>query len=440
MAFWDLLTVASMPVVRVLLISFLGAFLSTQYMNVLTKDARKHLNKVVFIVFTPALMFASLAESVTFEDLISWWYMPFNIFLTVLFGASLGWIIVKITKPPEHLNGIIVANCCAGNLGNLLLIVIPAICHEKRSPFGEPSVCKVNATSYASFSMALGSIFIWSYAYSLVKSSSQIYEEEELESRQEEKIPNIDYLDGGQKANLLRSVVIVPKVRSCGQLTHSQSACSMTRVSSLPKDFSQEVVVSPAEKPSCFRNCLGNIEEHVKEVGHLLLDELKAPPTLGVIAGFIVGAIPQAKALIVGESSPLRVIQDSISLLGEGTIPSIILVMGGNLIEGLKSSGLRPVIIVSVICVRFVLLPVIGIFVVKGASYLGMLPADPLYHFVMMIQFTVPPAMNIATMAQLFNVGEQECAVIFLWTYVLAAFALTFWSTVYLWILFPTLL
>uniref|UniRef100_A0A0D6R174 Auxin efflux carrier component n=1 Tax=Araucaria cunninghamii TaxID=56994 RepID=A0A0D6R174_ARACU len=434
MAFWDLLTVASMPVVRVLLISFLGALLSTQYMNVLPADARKHLNKVVFIVFTPALMFASLAQSVTFEDLISWWYMPVNIFLTFLFGASLGWIIVKITKPPEHLNGIIVANCCAGNLGNLLLIVIPAICHEKGSPFGEPSVCRVNATAYASFSMALGSIFIWSYGYSLVRSSSQIHEEEEIESGHEEKIPNIDYLDGGQKANLLRSVL------SCGQLTHSQSSCSMTRVSSLPKDFSQQVVVSCTEKPSCFRNCLGSIEEHVKEIGHLLLDELKAPPTLGVIAGFIVGAIPQAKALFVGESSPLRVIQDSISLLGEGTIPSIILVMGGNLIEGLKSSGLRPVIVVSVICVKFVLLPVIGIFVVKGASYLGMLPADPLYHFVMMIQFTVPPAMNIGTMAQLFNVGQQECAVLFLWAYVLAAFALTFWSTVYMWILFPTLL
>lgn len=52
-------------------------------------------------------------------------------------------------------------------------------------------------------------------------------------------------------------------------------------------------------------------------------------------------------------------------------------------------------IIISVICVKFVLLPVIGIFVVRGASYIGALPADPLYHFVLMIQFTVPPAMNI---------------------------------------------
>lgn len=35
--------------------------------------------QVIFVVFTPALMFASLAQSVTFQDLISW-YVIFLIF------------------------------------------------------------------------------------------------------------------------------------------------------------------------------------------------------------------------------------------------------------------------------------------------------------------------------------------------------------------------
>eukprot|EP01018_Ginkgo_biloba_P028879 Gb_20671 [translate_table: standard] len=113
------------------------------------------------------------------------------------------------------------------------------------------------------------------------------------------------------------------------------------------------------------------------------------------MAGFTVGAIPQLKALIVGASAPLHLIQDSATLLGNATIPSIILILGGNLIKGLRSSKLRPVIVVGVVCVRFILLPAIGICVVKGASYFGMLPADPLYHFVLMIQYTLPPAMNI---------------------------------------------
>lgn len=36
-----------------------------------------------------------------------------------------------------------------------MLIVVPAICHEDGSPFGNPSICSVNAISYASFSMAV---------------------------------------------------------------------------------------------------------------------------------------------------------------------------------------------------------------------------------------------------------------------------------------------
>lgn len=42
-----------------------------------------------------------------------------------------------------------------GNLGNILLIIVPAICTEGGSPFGEHSVCKSKGLSYSSFSMAV---------------------------------------------------------------------------------------------------------------------------------------------------------------------------------------------------------------------------------------------------------------------------------------------
>ncbi|CAN1828987.1 Protein PIN-LIKES 5 [Linum perenne] len=75
--------------------------------------------------------------------------------------------------------------------------------------------------------------------------------------------------------------------------------------------------------------------------------------------------------------------------------------------------------IVGVVCVRYVFLPVIGICVIKAAASLGFLPSDPLFAYVLM----------------LFDVAQEECSVIFLWTYLFAAIALTLWSTVYLWIL-----
>lgn len=38
----------------------------------------------------------------------------------------------------------------------------------------------------------------------------------------------------------------------------------------------------------------------------------------------------------------------------------------------------------------------VGILVIKTAASLGLLPADPLFSFVLLIQYTVPPAMNIS--------------------------------------------
>jgi predicted permease len=114
MGFWTLFEVASMPILQVLLISILGAFMATEYLNLLPVDARKSLNKIVFMVFTPSLMFASLAKTVTFQDIISWWFMPVNIGLTFLFGGILGWVVVKILKPKPHLEGLIVATCSSG--------------------------------------------------------------------------------------------------------------------------------------------------------------------------------------------------------------------------------------------------------------------------------------------------------------------------------------
>jgi len=72
MGFWSLFLVASTPSIQVLLIGLLGAYLASGYSNILTTSTRKDMNKVVFAVFTPSLMFANLAKSVTLEDIISW--------------------------------------------------------------------------------------------------------------------------------------------------------------------------------------------------------------------------------------------------------------------------------------------------------------------------------------------------------------------------------
>lgn len=69
--------------------------------------------------------------------------------------------------------------------------------------------------------------------------------------------------------------------------------------------------------------------------------------------------------------------------------------MGGNLLKGLTGSGIQKSLLVGIIVVRYIILPLIGIVAVKGAIRLGLVQHDPLYQFVLLLQFALPPAMNI---------------------------------------------
>lgn len=399
----------------------LGAVMAAEYLNLLPADARKSLNKIVFMVFTPSLMFASLAKTVTLDEIISWWFMPVNIGLTFLFGAILGSIAVKLVKPRPHLEGLVIATCSSGNLGNLLLIIVPAICKEDGSPFGDHNTCSTIGLSYASFSMALGGFYIWTYTFHLIKNSARKYEAEKVARVETVTEPNKD-LDADEKSQLLEA--------------NAEEHVSVSVDSAEPTedDVENQNIVSQG---SSFKSKERNASFLTKlfEIFYQILEELMAPPTLAAIIGFIFGAITWLKNLIIGDNAPFHVIQDSIALLGDGTIPCITLILGGNLTQGLRKARLKPMVIVAVICVRYILLPGIGIGVVKAASHFGFLPSDPLYHFVLLIQYTLPPAMNIGTMTQLFDVAQEECSVLFLWTYLIAVLSLTVWSTVFMWIL-----
>lgn len=410
MGFWTLLEVASMPIIQVLIISILGVLLATDYLNLLPPDTRKNLNKIVFMVFTPALLYTSLAETVTLQDIISWWFMPINTGLTFLIGGVLGWIAVRLLQPEPHLEGLIIAMCSSGNLGNIVIIIVPAICTEEGSPFGDHMICSSKGLSYSSFSMALGGFFIWTYTYQLIRSSSMRFNA--LKASEEAVMSPHRDLEANEKTQLLN-----------GQVQES-----------VKEDTTSHAIVSQGSA-SNQENKQESLWNKFTGVMYQILEEMKAPPTIGTILGFLFGTIPWLKYLMIGEEAPLRVLQDSAELLGSATIPCITLILGGNLAQGLRDANLKPMIIVAILCVRYLILPVVGIGVVKAVSSFGWLPSDSLFQFVLMLQFSLPPAMNIGTMTQLYNVGQAECSVIFLWTYIVAAFALTIWSTLYMWIL-----
>ncbi|XP_061373394.1 protein PIN-LIKES 3-like isoform X1 [Gastrolobium bilobum] len=412
MGFVDILIAASMPVLKVLLITALGSYLALDSIDILGTDARKHLNIVAFYVLNPALLAANLAKTITYDSMLKLWFMPLNILITFVIGSILGLLVMHITRAPKHLRGLIVGCCAAGNLGNLPLIIIPAVCKERGSPFGDPDSCSTYGIAYASLSLAMGNIYLWTYVYNIVRVSSR-------------------------STSNCSNAVSESNNESCRKSTESdQTSCSEPLLVSQDLNVDQYVLpCTTFEGKDEVAATIISLKKHLwLFLRKIDLKKSLAPSTIGAIVGFIVGLVPQTRQVLIGNEAPLRVIQDSASLLGDAAIPSLTLIVGANLLKGLQGSGIQKSIIIGIIISRYIILPVSGIFIVKWAVQLGLVQSDSLYLFVLLIQYAVPPAMNIGAITQLFGTGENECSVILLWTYLLASISLTFWSSYFMWL------
>ncbi|KAH9608858.1 hypothetical protein KSS87_015897 [Heliosperma pusillum] len=284
----------------------------------------------------------------------------------------------------------------ARNLGAMPIIIIPAICNQPGSPFGAADVCNKYGLAYASLSMAIGTIYIWLYVYNIVRISSN----KEAETTTANGC-GIDKQPGGATVvNIPASerlsssdftetatVDVVERLPS----THQSAAGSIDHFSS-----SNKFMVTIAFKiRQGFRNTCKNIN----------LKAVLAPATIAAAVGFFIGMIPPLRKLIFGKNAPLRVVGDTTFMIGDATIPLITLILGANLLNGLKGSRVKLTIIVGIIVVRYIILPLLGILVLKGAVRAGFVQShELLLQFVILLQYALPPALTIGTQEFLHNV------------------------------------
>ncbi|XP_054807056.1 protein PIN-LIKES 1-like isoform X4 [Prosopis cineraria] len=402
MEFWKLFVTALMPVLKVLFLTAVGTILALDRFGILKKDARMHLNTMVFFVFIPALALSNLAEAITFKSLVMLWFMPLNILLTFIIGSALGWLLIKITRAPRHLHGLVLGCCsAAGNLGNMPLIIVPAVCKERSRPFGDKDACNRNGLAYASLSMA--------------NSKANDVDDSPMNL--------VSLPETGQENT---STCPVGPLVSAENVSQANDFASGLEIEiARPDGVAKSLQVTKQAK---VRKLLKKSAEKIN------LKALLTPATIGSIIGLIIGAIPQLQKILVGENAPLHVIEDSISMLGDAAIPAMTLLVGANLLNGLKGSSMQFPIIIGIIIVRYLALPAFGVGILKGAIHIGLIHHDPLYKFLLLLQYALPPAVSISTITQLFGAGVGECSVVMLATYVCASASLTLWSTFFMWL------
>ncbi|AQK43611.1 Protein PIN-LIKES 7, partial [Zea mays] len=294
----------------------------------------------------------------------------------------------------------------------------PRCMQRRRDLFGDDSsTCRPCSLSYSSLSMVLGGLFIWTHTYSLMQKSGKLYHKMQsksiqcpVDSDEEHEQAKEDGPAGCADEEAPLPTSVKPREHEHGEEEEHQMVSNFTAQSTASSAamHGHGGILGETDSPELQEAPLLSCESEVadkgfwtklKDVIHQFIDELMAPPTISAIIGFVVGLFPWLKSIIVGDGAPFKVIQDSLQLMGDGTIPCITLILDGNLTQGLRKSGLKRVVIVAILCVRFGLLPLIGIAIVRAAYGLGFLSRDPLYCYVLMVQFVVPPAMNIGTYA-----------------------------------------
>ncbi|KAJ0229035.1 hypothetical protein HA466_0319880 [Hirschfeldia incana] len=393
--------IAVMPIAKVFTMCFLGLLMASKYVNILPPSGRKLLNGLVFTLLLPCLIFSQLGQAVTLHKMLQWWFIPVNVVLGTISGSLIGLLVATIIRPPYPYFKFTIIQIGVGNIGNVPLVLLGALCRDKSNPFGDSEKCSIDGTAYISFGQWVGAIILYTYVYQMFT-------------------PPPEGFDGEEENLPLKNIPLDAAPEQVPLLAHNH-----------PKDIPTPQVPLPRER----------VDSKITQFFVYLYEKLKLkqiiqPAIIASILAMILGAIPFTKKLIFTNDSPLFFFTDSCMILGDAMIPCILLALGGNLINGPGSSKLGFKTTAAIIVGRLVLVPPAGLGIVTLADKLGFLPAgDKMFKFVLLLQHTMPTSVLSGAVANLRGCGRESAAVLF-WVHIFAIFSMAGWMVLYINILF----
>ncbi|XP_024188548.1 protein PIN-LIKES 6 [Rosa chinensis] len=401
--------IAVLPIAKVFTVCSLGLLMASKYVNILPANGRKLLNGLVFSLLLPCLIFSQLGQAITWEKMLEWWFIPANVVLGSISGSIIGYITASIVRPPYPYFKFTIVQIGIGNIGNVPLVLIAALCRDSSNPFGDSTTCSTNGTAYISFGQWVGAIILYTYVFNMLAPPP-----EGTFDIDEETLPIKSPTDG-------ETLGQVPLLTHEDQQEEEEEQ----------KNEEQVVEINPnSSKKSMITELLMFLYEKLK------LKQLLQPPIIASVLAMVLGAIPFLKKQIFESGGPFFFFTDSCTILGEAMIPCILLALGGNLINGPGSSKLGLRTTAAIIFSRLVLVPPVGLGIVTLADKLGFLPdGDKLFRFVLLLQHTMPTSVLAGAVANLRGCGREAAAVLF-WVHIFAVFSMAGWIVLYLNILF----
>nr|UDP26494.1 pin-formed-like 6 protein [Tulipa gesneriana] len=390
---------AVVPIAKVFVMCFMGFLMASKYVNILRPDGRKLLNGLVFSLLLPCLIFSQLGRAITVEKFLEWWYVPVNVIMGTLSGSLIGLIVAYIVRPPYPYFKFTIIHIGIGNIGNIPLVLIAALCRDKSNPFGESSKCSQDGNAYISFGQWVGAIILYTYVFRMLAPPPG----ETFDGLEEEKLPT-------------RAPI---------------SSDSPERVPLLTLEGHEMTEIGSSKTGKIISKICYLVEK-------MKIKQLFQPPIIASILAIVIGATPFLKHLILTDDAPLFFFTDSCLILGGAMIPCILLALGGNLVDGPGpgSSRLGFRTTVAIILARLLLVPLAGLGIVTLADKLGLLPeGDKMFKFVLLLQHTMPTSVLSGAVANLRGCGKESAAILF-WVHIFSVISMSGWIVLYLAILF----
>ncbi|XP_078446824.1 auxin efflux carrier family protein isoform X2 [Wolffia australiana] len=384
----DSMLYAVLPVAKVFTMCFLGFLMASKYVNVLPANGRKLLNGLVFSLLLPCLIFSQLGRAITLQKMMEWWFIPVNVILSTIAGSLIGFLVACIARPPYPYFKFTIVHIGIGNIGNVPLVLISALCRDPTNPFGDSDKCSSDGTAYIAFGQWVGAIILYTFVFQMLAP------------------PPGGSFDFPEGENLpIKDLPINPSPEQVPLLTPQ------------PLD------------PSEGTGILWFLLEKLK------MKQILQPPIIASILAMGIGTVPFLKRLILTDDAPFFFFTDTCMILGEAMIPCILLALGGNLIDGPGSSKLGMRTTAAIIIGRLMLVPPTGLGIVTLAEKMGFIPADKMLKFVLLLQHSMPTSVLSGAVASLRGCGREAAAVLF-WVHIFAVFSMAGWIVLYLNILF----
>mmetsp|Transcript_13291 Transcript_13291/g.30592 ORF Transcript_13291/g.30592 Transcript_13291/m.30592 type:complete len:396 (-) Transcript_13291:184-1371(-) len=381
--FGVVLQAACVPVIKVLLIAFIGAFCARKNGKILKDSSVMGISKLIYNIFLPAFIFTKLTKTVDVQIISQWWPIPVFVALNFAAGLVCGLALLKLfPQKSDKFKGLVLASCALGNVGQIPLALVPSACSSQIPKYAiHGANCVADAQAMVAFGLWIGTIMIWTVGKYLMTESF-------LSKNQPKEYAEFDTENGSSSVKDLEVSL---------QVRIPQKVNKHMRRVSLAKEF---------------------------------LARIPNPPFAATVLGLLCGGVGFLKFWLTNPDSFLAPGFDVLEQLGSTYIPLMILLLGANMNAGTADKEddievLHPFMVASIIAVRLLVLPLVGVGLVYSFKQTLAPNLDPLIEFVILLQFSVPTAANLSTLAIMTGTWPTSVSRIALSQYLVAVPCLT---------------